>query len=168
DLVGVGVAIATREPLDDALRIGVPRAHADVERAIVVGDVELGALRRRLAFVGEVLREARVGADPLPGLVVELAVDGGRNGGANGAQVLEAIVAAALRKRVQGRQHDDGNGQRARHRNPTMSRRGDLFQEIGKIYAGREAGRRGCYFVAAAALAAGAASAAASLLMRMP
>ena len=74
DEVGLDRVIAAGEARDDR-RLGLGAGDAEVDRVVVVEDLDGGALDRRLAAVRHLLGEAIVGGRGAPGGVVELAVD---------------------------------------------------------------------------------------------
>ena len=75
DAVGVGPLIASGQSLRDRGRLRVEHPRAHVERVVVVEEADLGALRRRLAFIRialpEVVRRRRL----RPYLIVQASVD---------------------------------------------------------------------------------------------
>ena len=77
---------------DDAGRLGIAAARADVEELVVEGDVHLGGLGGRLAFQRVRLHEGVGGRRRLPDGVVEHAVDDDRRGGAHGGERAAAVA----------------------------------------------------------------------------
>ena len=58
DAIGVGVAVTRGETTADSRGLPIEKPCADIQRAIVVEDSDLGLLGGRLTFVGILLCEA--------------------------------------------------------------------------------------------------------------
>lgn len=109
DAVRLDVAIAAREPADD---LGLLRAvDADVEVVAVVRDADDGALARRVAAHGELLREGVGGLGPAPHRVVEPAVEDWRLLGAHGPEVGSQRRRESQKRGKQGHQGSHGDQQ---------------------------------------------------------
>ncbi len=75
EAVGIRALIAPGEPGDDGIGMRVVQPRADVERGVVVGDVDDGALRRDGALGRIALHEARDALRGLPERLPQLAID---------------------------------------------------------------------------------------------
>ena len=84
EAIGVGDDIAPRQPTDDARRVAVVQAGADIDRIVVISQPELRLLARGLPFVGQALDEARHDGRLLPGRVVQASIDADGRGRASG------------------------------------------------------------------------------------
>ncbi len=95
----------------DELRLAVVHARADVERVVVVEEIDLGRLGRRGAVAGSYLMEVGDDVGRLPNRFVELAVDDGRRRGADHADGLAGVGGGgcgALRARIGAEQRESG------------------------------------------------------------
>ena len=159
DLQGVvvaHVAVARQRGGDDLLGLRVVAAGADIEVVVVVAEVDVGLLGRRLALVRLDLGEL---AEPRPGLpdrLVELAVDHRRSGEedrpgdvvgriGDGGRGLRRRLLGGLRRhdRLRGRRRLGGlrmlGGPRGRH----VGRRGGGLGRGGRRLRGRLLGNQG-------------------------
>ena len=102
--------VALQDPADHPLRLAVERAHADVERRVVVQHAHLGRLARRLALLRLALPEARGRLGQRPRRLVEDTVDLQRRLHAQGRH-------GRLRRRLCG---GEGDQQRGRARSAIL------------------------------------------------
>jgi hypothetical protein len=96
--------VAPAQARDDAGGLGVEHPCADVDRLVVVGDADLGLLRRLRPLVGLALHEGRDRGRLFPDLLVEHAVHDHGTGETDGGDVgqgfngLNGLVCAGCRQ----------------------------------------------------------------------
>ena len=76
--VGAGPLVTASEPRDDRIGMRVVELRADIERSVIIGDVDDGTLTRHGTLIGVTLRKT---CDPLSGppqRLVEHAINGDR------------------------------------------------------------------------------------------
>lgn len=85
ELVGVRDQVSARQPPDDTFRRGIQQPRGHVDRFVVVGDLQLRLLARRLPLVWQPLDETADDGRGAPRRVVQAPVDADRGHRANRA-----------------------------------------------------------------------------------